>query len=87
VSDDPEVVEVLEMGCGDPTFTGPAFELVDAAAATARVCVQTLIGADGYPALDFDLATLDFRTVNAARRTAIYTRLPVHPKCVICRAD
>lgn len=87
VSDDPDVQEVIEQGCADPTFTGPGFELVAAASAATRVAVQTLLAQDGgYPAADFDLVTLDFRDANSATPTATYTRLPVHPECTICGA-
>jgi molybdopterin/thiamine biosynthesis adenylyltransferase len=84
VTDDPDVVEVLERGCGDPTFTGPGFELVDVAAAAARVVVQCLLDGDGYPGRDFDLVTLNFRDAISARPATIYTKLPIHPKCTIC---
>ena len=84
VADDPDVREVLERGCGDPTFTGPGFELLDAAAAAARVVVQCLLGGDGYPARDFDLVTLNFRDRTSARPSAVYSALPIHPKCSIC---
>lgn len=84
IADDPTVIEVLERGCADPTFTGPGFELSDAGAAAARVAVQTLLGGNGYPARDFDLVTLGFRDSLSAHRDAVYTRLPVHPQCAIC---
>lgn len=86
VADDPDIVEVLEGGCGDPTFTGPGFELLDAAAAAARVVVQCLLDGDGYPARDFDLVTLNFRDAISARPGAVYTKLPIHPMCAICNA-
>jgi hypothetical protein len=86
VADDPDVVEVLERGCGDPTFTGPGFELVDAAAAAARIVVQCLLDGRGYPARDFDLVTLNFRDAASARSSALYTKLAIHPKCTICNA-
>lgn len=85
VPDDPDVIEVLERGCADPTFTGAGFELTDAAAAAARVAVQCLLEGNGYPARDFDLLTLGFRTAETAQRTAIHSRLPVHPDCTICQ--
>lgn len=84
VADDPNVVEVLERGCADPTFTGAGFELTDAGTAVARVAVQVLIGGNGYPARDFDLVTVGFRDGLSARREAIHSRLPVHPECTIC---
>jgi molybdopterin/thiamine biosynthesis adenylyltransferase len=84
VADDPEVQEVQERGCADATFTGPGFELAAAAAAAARVAVQSLLEGDGYPLADFDLVTLNFREADAAMPTAIYSRLPIHPDCTIC---
>jgi molybdopterin/thiamine biosynthesis adenylyltransferase len=85
VADDPDVIEVLERGCADPTFTGAGFELADAAAAAARVAVQRLLEGKGYPAHDFDLLTFGFRTSEAAQRSATHSRLPVHPDCTICQ--
>ena len=88
VPSDPAVREVNEQGCADPTFTGPGFELAEAAAATARIAVQTLLD-DGasYPTADFDLATLRFRDGETATTTASYISLPVHPDCAICNAS
>ena len=84
VPQDPDVQEVMEMGCGDPTFSGPGFELGAAAAAAARLAVQQLLGGTGYPAADFDLITLSFRDHTGAAAAAIYSQLPVHPDCLIC---
>jgi hypothetical protein len=84
VASDPEVQEVHERGCADTTFTGPGFELTAAAAAAARVAVQSLLDGDGYPAPEFDLATLNFRTQDSALPSAVYSRLPEHPDCSIC---
>lgn len=85
VSDDPAVQDVTEGGCGDLTFTGPGFELADAAASIARVVTQVLLEDDGgYPRADFDLATLKFRDADSALPSAVYTRLPVHPRCPSC---
>ncbi|MEA2275253.1 MAG: hypothetical protein QOC78_213 [Solirubrobacteraceae bacterium] len=85
VADDPAVQDATEGGCGDPTFTGPGFELADAAASIARVVVQVLLeDRGGYPQADFDLATLKFREADSALPSAVYTRLPVHPSCPTC---
>lgn len=84
VESDPNIEEVRELGCADPTFTGPGFELTATAAAAARVAVQALLDGDGYPSADFDLVTLNFRDENTAMPTTRYTRLPVHPDCSIC---
>ncbi len=83
VSADPNPKTVAERGCADLTFTGPNFEIGQAAAETVRIVIQEL--ADGhYPAADFDLATLTFRTESSARQSSEYTRLPVHPRCTTC---
>jgi molybdopterin/thiamine biosynthesis adenylyltransferase len=76
---------VMERGCADPTFTGPGFELTAAAAAVARAATGIALGGDGYPAPDFDLATLRFRDRDTQRGAADYRRLPVHERCTTCR--
>lgn len=88
IEDDPDVQEVMDRGCADPTFTGPGFELAAAGAAATRVAVQTLLeGEGGYPPAEFDLVTLNFRDGSSACPSATYTRLPVHPDCSLCHAD
>jgi hypothetical protein len=84
-SEDPSYPEILDRGCAQATFAGPGYELTDAAAAAARCAVQMLLDGDGYPPVDFDLATLTFRTATDARATAEYTALPRHPDCQSCR--
>lgn len=84
VSDDPEPPKFLEAGCADPLFTGPGFEIAEAATATTRFAVQLLVQDDGYPTAGFDLITLNMRTADCARPNAIYTNLPPHPECRIC---
>lgn len=85
VESDPEVREVMDRGCADPTFTGPGFELAAAAAAATRVAVQSLLSDEAYPSADFDLVTLNFRDETMANPSATYDRLPVHPECSICQ--
>jgi hypothetical protein len=84
--EDPDPLEVLEAGCADPSFTGPGFELAEAAAATARVAVQLLAEETEatYPPVDFDLLTLGFRGEAFARPESRTSRLPIHPDCSIC---
>lgn len=85
VSSDPEVEEVMDEGCADPTFTGPGFELTEAAAAATRVAVQLLLEDDGgYPPAEVDLLTLSFRDEHQGVPTTTATRLPIHPRCEIC---
>ncbi len=84
LSEDPSNPEIIERGCAQTTFVGPGFELADAAAAAARCAVQILLDGSGYPAADFDLATLTFRTGTDARPTAQYSALPRHPDCGSC---
>jgi molybdopterin/thiamine biosynthesis adenylyltransferase len=82
---DPHGGEVTERGCADPTFTGPGFELAAAAAACARLTVQTLLDdADRYPLADYDLVSIQFRDETSARTTTQYTDLPIHPDCELC---
>lgn len=83
-SEDPSHPEIIERGCAHATFAGPGFELAAAAGAAARCAVQMLLGGDGYPAADFDLATLTFRTATDAQPTAQYSALPRHPACESC---
>jgi molybdopterin/thiamine biosynthesis adenylyltransferase len=85
-SADPAVVAVVERGCADPTFTGPGFELAATAAAASRAGVQLLLDGAGYPALDYDLATLRFRDATSGQPETVYTRVPLHPDCTICNA-
>lgn len=86
----PEVSEeharqvVMERGCADPTFTGPGFELSAAASAAARSAVGLVLDDGGYPAPDFDLATLRFRGPNDQRTAMEYRNLAVHPDCTTC---
>jgi molybdopterin/thiamine biosynthesis adenylyltransferase len=88
VPSDPDVTEVMERGCADPTFTGPGFELAAAASASARVAVQVLLGADGdYPATNFDLLTLKFRDDHDAIPGTVAIRLGIHPDCKVCSSD
>lgn len=84
VADDPAMTEVSERGCAATSFTGPGFELTAAAAAMTRIAVQVLLDGDGYPAAEFDLATLNFRGADSASPDAVYTRLPPHPECPNC---
>jgi molybdopterin/thiamine biosynthesis adenylyltransferase len=83
-SADPHGDAIVGRGCSQPTFAAPGFELSDAAAAATRASVQVLLDGDGYPALDYDMATLTFRDASVARPTAQYTHLPRHPKCDCC---
>lgn len=85
VPTDPAPQEVLELGCGDPTFTGAGFDLAAAAAATARVVVGVALEDEaGYPALGYDLLTLGFRGRETAVPTSESGVVPVHPACEIC---
>lgn len=75
---------VMERGCADPTFTGPGFELAATAAAVARCAVGIALDGAGYPAPDFDLATLRFRGEQDQRTSSEYVDLPVHERCTTC---
>lgn len=83
-SDDPAHPEVLERGCAQATFQGAGFELAAAAAAATRTAVQLLLNGEGYPALSYDIATIDFRDATVAEPKATYSQLPRHPECTTC---
>lgn len=83
-SADPAHPEVVDGGCAQATFQGAGFELAEAAAAATRTAVQLLLDGDGYPALSYDIATIDFRDAASAEPKAVYTRLPRHPQCTTC---
>jgi molybdopterin/thiamine biosynthesis adenylyltransferase len=83
---DPAAGEVTDLGCADPTFTGPGFELAGAAAAAARIAAQSLLAGTGaYPEATFDLATLTFQDGATAEPSAVYSHLPIHPDCTTCQ--
>jgi hypothetical protein len=75
---------VMELGCADPTFTGPGFEITTAAAAVARASTGMLLDGAGYPSPDYDLATLSLRGNDDQHLAADYRRLPPHKHCPIC---
>jgi molybdopterin/thiamine biosynthesis adenylyltransferase len=83
-SADPKGDAVVGRGCSQPTFAAPGFELTAAASAAVRAAVQVLLDGDGYPAIDYDVATLTFRDADRARPSVEYTRLPRHPACGCC---
>lgn len=83
-SADPDGDAIVGRGCSQPTFAAPGFELSAAAAAATRAAVQVLLDDDGYPALDYDIATLTFRDAQSARAASQYTHLPRHLECECC---
>lgn len=85
-TEDPNFPQVLDLGCGQPSFTGPGFEITETAAAAVRVAVQSLLAGEGYPAADFDLVTLVMRDATSARPQATYSRMPRHADCESCTA-
>jgi molybdopterin/thiamine biosynthesis adenylyltransferase len=82
--EDPELPEVMDRGCAQSTFTGPGFEITTTAAAAVRVAVAELLVGDGYPARDFDLATLSLRDGDTAQPNATYIGMDRHPACTSC---
>ena len=81
VAEGPRRFEVLEAHAAiRPHALG--FELVDAAAAAARVIVQCLLDGDD-PRL---LVTMNFRDAISARPVAVYTKPSIHQKCTSCNA-
>lgn len=83
-SADPNGDAVVGRGCSQPSFAAPGFELAEAAAAATRASVQVLLDGDGYPPLDFDIATLTFRDEHFSRPSTSHTPLPRHPECQCC---
>lgn len=83
-NEDPALPLVADAGCSQATFVGPGFDIAATAAAAARLAVQTLLGADGYPAAGHDMVTLRFRDADAGEPQASYSRLPRHPQCGSC---
>jgi molybdopterin/thiamine biosynthesis adenylyltransferase len=75
---------VVGLGCNQPTFSAPAFEVVEAAAAATRMTVQMLLEGEGYPTLAYDMATVVFRDAESSRPATKYTKLPRHPECSTC---
>lgn len=75
---------VMDLGCADPTFTGPGFELTAAAAAVVRAATGTLLDGRGWPAPDYDLVTLRFRGADDQRSDSDYCVLPPHKLCTTC---
>lgn len=54
--------KIQPIGCGDPTFTGASFDLINISLAGIRLAVSTLCENEdnGYPKLDWDVAILSF---------------------------
>lgn len=53
--------EVQPAGCADPTFTGAGFDIAEVALAGVRLVASTISGTGGYPAVDWDVAIVNFR--------------------------
>lgn len=80
--------EVQARGCGDLTFTGAGFDLVQVAltgvrTAIAAVCEGVL---GGYPPMDWDVTTIALRTENGELVVPKYEQfsLEKHAKCPKC---
>jgi hypothetical protein len=75
-------------GCGDPTFTGAGFDLVQVALTGVRLAVSTLCAghAGGYPPADWDVMTIAFRNEAGQLIPPEFKgyKLTKHPKCPRC---
>ena len=54
---------VQPIGCGDPTFTGAGFDVMQIALAGVRLATSTLCAdqSEGYPSSDWDVEVISFR--------------------------
>lgn len=78
-------------GCGDPTFTGTGFDMLEISMMGVRVVVSTLCGnaEDGYPSMNWDVTHISFRNEQGELVAPLYTthRLDIHPKCPNCQTS
>ncbi|HSX66863.1 ThiF family adenylyltransferase [Nocardioides sp.] len=70
-------------GCGDPTYTGTAFDLAAIASQAARFAASYLTGPDGYGHTSTNLATVRFRSDTGDLVLPAWTgyELGKHPSC------
>lgn len=82
---DPEG-ELQPPGCADPTFTGSAFDLEEVSLEVVRTAVGLLTNEDGYPAPDWQVATLALRAQDGRRIIPQWTaqELVARPDCGHC---
>lgn len=76
--------DVQQPGCGDLTFTGASFDLVEVALTAVRIAVSTLCAGleGGYPAADWDAMNLAFRDKNGK---LVATRCEIYQVPKLCR--
>lgn len=79
---------VQPQGCGDPTFTGAGFDLLQVALTGVRIAVSTLCDGvpDAYPAISWDAMVMGFRDkhgslISPQFTTFVLPRDPVCPRC------
>lgn len=81
--------DVQTTGCADPTFTGTNFDMMPAAMVAVRFAVSTLCSGveGGYPALPWDVMTVELRDAAGAPLEPRYRgyRLGKDPNCPSCR--
>ena len=80
--------EVQPIGCAEPTFTGPGFDLVQVALAGVRSAVSTLCGpSGGYPNQDWDVTTIALRSADGKIIPPLFQGFPLkrHDKCSSCK--
>lgn len=82
--------EVQPPGCGDLTFTGAGFDLVQVALMAVRMAVSTICegNADAYPTADWDVTTIALRREDGKLIPPQFSgyRLERHPDCPHCMA-
>ena len=80
--------EVQAVGCGDPTFTGAGFDLVEVSLNAVRLAIATLCSGHqgGYPEADWDVLTIAFRDEDGrlVPTQTIGHILKKHPACPSC---
>lgn len=80
--------EVQPVGCGDVTFTGAGFDMLQVALTAVRIAVSTLCSdADGaYPPADLDVMTMAFRDEAGGLIAPKFEAfdLQKHPQCTRC---
>lgn len=80
--------EIQPAGCGDPTFTGSGFDMLQVAMAGVRMAVATLCGGDdgAYPYPDWDATVIALRNADGQLITPTFTSLKLlrHQQCRDC---
>jgi len=80
--------EVQPLGCGDVTFVGAGFDLVQIALTGVRMAVSTLCAGEpgAYPPTDWDVMIIEWRNPNGELIPPRFLTHPLqrHPQCPVC---